>query len=64
MEAGEDIEGMTVAVAQAGPAMPYAFARDRGVLVESLNDTEVTVALREGGDPLALLEIRDRKSVV
>lgn len=58
MEAGEDIEGMTVAVAQAGPAMPYAFARDRGVLVESLNDTGVTVALREGGDPLALLEIR------
>ena len=40
------------------PHVPYAFARDRGVLVESVTDTGMVVALREGGDPLALLEMR------
>ncbi len=62
MEVAPDIAGMTVLVPDAAtsvvPMVPYAFARDRGVLVQSVTDTEVVVALREGGDPLALLEIR------
>ncbi|OYX94101.1 MAG: type II secretion system protein GspE, partial [Novosphingobium sp. 35-62-5] len=64
MDDAQDIEGLTVEVAEpAAPHVPplfvpYAFARDRGVLVESVTDTEMVVALREGGDPLALLELR------
>lgn len=66
MDDAPDIEGITLAVpepvfepaAGAIPHVPYAFARDRGVLIEQANDKEVVVAIREGGDPLALLELR------
>ncbi|MGE8132493.1 type II secretion system ATPase GspE [Novosphingobium subterraneum] len=54
------VEAVTVvAPAEASPpTLPYAFARDRGALVEAVEAGRVIVALREGGDPLSLLEIR------
>ncbi|NLR72424.1 type II secretion system ATPase GspE [Novosphingobium sp. ERN07] len=58
MEDAQDIAGLTVEVAPKVPHVPYAFARDRGVLVQSVTDTEMVVALREGADPLVLLELR------
>lgn len=59
-DAGMDplVDAVTVAVSAPAPSIPYAFARDRGVLVESTDQAEVGIALREGGDPLALLEVR------
>ncbi|MDX3882960.1 MAG: type II secretion system ATPase GspE [Sphingomonas sp.] len=42
--------------AAAGIAIPYAFARRFGVALMAGDD--VTVALREGGDPRALIELR------
>jgi general secretion pathway protein E len=58
VDEAQDIAGLTIAVPNAAPHVPYAFARDRGVLVQSVTDTEMVVALREGADPLALLELR------
>lgn len=39
-------------------AIPYPFARDRGVLVGAAGGGATEVALREGADPLVLLELR------
>ena len=40
-------------------AIPYAFARKHGVVVQHTDtDTHLTVAMRAGADPKALLEIR------
>lgn len=38
--------------------IPYAFARDHGVLLSETDGERLTVAMREGGDPVALLEVR------
>ncbi len=38
--------------------IPYAFARDHGVLLKETDGEQLTVALREGADPSALLELR------
>lgn len=38
--------------------IPYLFARDHGVLLKETDGTRMTVALREGADPTALLEVR------
>ncbi len=54
-------DAISVAVpAQAAPlaAVPYGFARDTGFLVEGEDEAEVALAMREGADPLALLELR------
>ncbi|MFN3551585.1 MAG: hypothetical protein ACK4UL_00640, partial [Novosphingobium meiothermophilum] len=40
------------------PQVPYGYARDRGVLVERMDENGLDVALREGGDRLALIELR------
>ncbi len=50
--------GIDVAAPAPAPTVPYAFARDRGLLVEGLTDTEAAIVLREGADPLPLLELR------
>ncbi|MES2301533.1 MAG: ATPase, T2SS/T4P/T4SS family, partial [Pseudomonadota bacterium] len=39
-------------------SLPYAFARDNGLLVESEDDGSVALAMRDGADPLGLLEVR------
>ncbi|VAV88863.1 General secretion pathway protein E [hydrothermal vent metagenome] len=38
--------------------IPYAFARDHGVLLKGTDGEQLTVALREGAKPSALLELR------
>ncbi|NCP11248.1 MAG: type II secretion system protein GspE, partial [Sphingomonadales bacterium] len=38
--------------------IPYAFARDRGVVMLPHDDGSLTVALREGADPAVLIEVR------
>ena len=38
--------------------IPYAFAREHGVLITSRDDDRYAVALRAGADPIALLEVR------
>ena len=38
--------------------IPYAFAKARGVVVVPTEDERPTVALREGADPLVLIEVR------
>jgi general secretion pathway protein E len=38
--------------------IPYAFARRFGVAITGADEKRLTVALREGGDPKALLEVR------
>ncbi|WP_152597856.1 type II secretion system ATPase GspE [Novilysobacter arseniciresistens] len=41
------------------PALPYAFAKRHGVLLlDAGDDTGIAVALREGADPVALVEVR------
>ena len=40
------------------PVLPYAFARDAGYLVEQADEAEVSLAVREGADPLHLLDLR------
>jgi general secretion pathway protein E len=40
------------------PAIPYGFARKFGVVLQPATDGRYTVALREGADPRALLEVR------
>ncbi|MDP3495197.1 MAG: hypothetical protein Q8R82_18970, partial [Hyphomonadaceae bacterium] len=37
--------------------LPYAFARRAGV-IDAGGDTEAQIVLREGADPVALLEVR------
>ncbi|MDF8332709.1 type II secretion system ATPase GspE [Novosphingobium cyanobacteriorum] len=56
---GVDFAGaIPVAIAPAStPLLPYAQARDTGYLVESLGET-ATLAMREGADPLLLLDLR------
>ena len=39
-------------------ALPYAFAKRHGVLLLGADDSDARVALREGGDPQALAEVR------
>jgi general secretion pathway protein E len=51
-------DAASVVVPTAIPAVPYPFARDNGVLVSGSDDAGVHVALREGSDPLVLLELR------
>lgn len=38
--------------------IPYAFAREHGVMITGDADGRYTVALRDGADPIALLEVR------
>ena len=38
--------------------IPYAYARTHGVLVVPRDEDELTIALREGADPHALIEVR------
>ena len=52
------VDAVTVVAPSLVPSVPYAFARDNGALVEGLREDHVAVALREGGNALALLEIR------
>ena len=40
------------------PNIPYAYSRDHGVLLLASDGERVSVALREGSDPVALLEVR------
>ncbi|MFY8196090.1 MAG: GspE/PulE family protein, partial [Novosphingobium sp.] len=57
--AGEPlVDAVTVVAPAQQAAVPYAFARDNGALVEDIEGERVNVALREGGNALALLEIR------
>ena len=66
MDAVQDIAGAeeplvdaaTVVAPAPQAAVPYTFARDNGALVEDIDGERVSVALREGGNALALLEIR------
>ena len=57
------VEGVTVAEAPITEAplvatIPYPLARDRGFLVLGEDESVVRLAMREGADPLALLELR------
>ena len=52
------VDAVTVVAPALVPSVPYAFARDNGALVEGLREDHVAAALREGGNALALLEIR------
>src|SRR3954470_2783816 len=46
-------------VAEAAPArIPYGFARRHGLLPTEENDGRLDVAMREGADPRALIELR------
>ncbi|MEH6662155.1 MAG: type II secretion system protein GspE, partial [Parasphingorhabdus sp.] len=38
--------------------LPYSYARDQGVIICSMEDERATIAMREGADPSALLEVR------
>src|SRR5690554_891088 len=38
--------------------IPYSFARDHGVLLTETDGTRLQVAMRDGADPAALLEVR------
>ena len=66
MESVQDIDGieepLVEAVTVVAPApqapVPYAFARDNGLLVESVDADHAVVAMREGAKALALLELR------
>lgn len=67
MDAAQDIDGtdatemagaMTVAMPDAVPAVPYVYARDHGFMVEGEADGAVALVVREGADPLDLLELR------
>ena len=49
---------MTVALPVQPVSVPYIFARDQGFIVEGEADGTVTLAMREGADPLGLLELR------
>lgn len=40
------------------PAIPYGFARRYGVALQSTEHDAAVIALREGADPLALIELR------
>ena len=51
----QSADGETPPVAR---IIPYTFARDRGVLLLSGDADRLAVAVREGADPQALLEIR------
>ncbi|MDT0508976.1 type II secretion system ATPase GspE [Novosphingobium sp. MMS21-SN21R] len=44
--------------ASAPVSLPYGFARDHGLLVESEDNGTIALAMREGADPLGLLEVR------
>ena len=61
LETGGDLAvvgAATVPLPAATPAIPYPFARDNGVLVAGVGAGAAQVALREGADPLVLLEVR------
>jgi general secretion pathway protein E len=69
MDAAQDIDGtdstqfagaMTVALPDLGQAaaLPYVYARDHGFMVEGEADGAVALVMREGADPLGLLEVR------
>ena len=45
-------------VAEAAATIPYAFARRFGVVVQEADGPGVRIAMREGADPKALLELR------
>ncbi|WP_246386073.1 type II secretion system ATPase GspE [Novosphingobium hassiacum] len=49
---------MSVVMPDDVAAVPYYFARDHGLLVEGASDGAVSLAMREGADPLGLLEVR------
>lgn len=61
---GEDagVEVVEIAVPAAEPAIPvripYAFARRHGVVLAGAADGRLNVAMREGADPSALIELR------
>ncbi len=38
--------------------LPYAFARDHGLLIVRTDSDRLSVAMRQGGDPLTLVEVR------
>ena len=48
----------TVAEAEAPPTIPYAFARRNGVVIAQSDAGSLVVALREGADPMMLLEVK------
>ncbi|MDE2562375.1 MAG: type II secretion system ATPase GspE [Sphingomonadales bacterium] len=50
--------GAAPAVPRAAPEVPYPFARDRGVLLAPGGGEIAQLAMREGADPLVLLEVR------
>ncbi|MEO5867271.1 MAG: ATPase, T2SS/T4P/T4SS family, partial [Sphingomonas sp.] len=47
-----------IALTTALPTIPYAFARRFGVVIDTQDDAHLSVAMREGSDPKALLELR------
>jgi general secretion pathway protein E len=51
-------EGPEVAVAELPVRIPYAFARRHGVALTGEADGRLEVAMREGADPAALIELR------
>ncbi len=54
------VAGETVVVVPNPPLLdlPYAFAKAHGVVLRHENENRIVVALREGADPLMLLEVR------
>ena len=38
--------------------LPYAYARDHGLLIQDRSGERLSLAMREGSDPSALLEVR------
>ncbi|PHR14206.1 MAG: type II secretion system protein GspE, partial [Sphingopyxis sp.] len=54
-----------VSEAESGPVgtaavkdLPYAYARDHGLIVQHRDGEKLSLALRAGSDPSALLEVR------
>ena len=54
----ERVEAEASALVSVPANIPYAFARDHGVLLKSVDDESCNIALRAGADPVALLELR------
>ena len=38
--------------------LPYSYARDHGLLIQDRSGERLSLAMREGSDPSALLEVR------
>lgn len=53
-DAGDDARSMTPPLLD----LPYGFAKSHGVVLRHENENRMVVAMREGADPLILLEVR------